>query len=172
MSHRADRRRKYNTTNCLLSPLSSTSTSVSLHRHRLKYVFPPAGLGRGTASHETPGIGGGGGQRGRKGEKAGRLAWNKRERVLRLALSRGGGAVEVVGGGGFGPLTWGNICCVEMETDDSNYVQSQALPGEDGGRNGGEFEATASIRPPAHSGKKKKGAGELQGATRDLFPAS
>lgn len=59
-----------------------------------------------------------------------------------------------------------------METDDSNYVQSQALPGEDGGRNGGEFEATASIRPPAHSGEKKKGGGELQGATRDLFPAS
>lgn len=65
--------------------------------------------------------------------------------------------------GGFGPLTWGNICCVEMETDDSNYVQSQALPGEDGGRNGGEFEATASIRPAAHSGKKKKGCWRAAG---------
>lgn len=55
-------------------------------------------------------------------------------------------------GRGIGPLTWGNICCVEMETDDSNYVQSQGLLGEDGGRNGGEFEATASIRIPLPPG--------------------
>lgn len=27
-------------------------------------------------------------------------------------------------------MTWGNICCVEMETDDSNYVQSEGLPGK------------------------------------------
>lgn len=56
-----------------------------------------------------------------------------------------------MGAVGVGPLTWGNICCVEMETDDSNYVQSQGLQGEDGGRNGGEFEATASIRTPGPS---------------------
>lgn len=25
-------------------------------------------------------------------------------------------------------LTWGNICCIEIETDDSNYMQSEGLP--------------------------------------------
>lgn len=28
------------------------------------------------------------------------------------------------GGGGKGVLTWGNICCIEIETDDSNYLPS------------------------------------------------
>lgn len=27
-----------------------------------------------------------------------------------------------------GLLTWGNICCIEIETDDSNYMQSEGLP--------------------------------------------
>lgn len=59
-----------------------------------------------------------------------------------------------------------------METDDSNYVQSQGLQGEDGGRNGEEFEAMASIRPPLSSAPYYSSAGELQGASGDLFPAS
>lgn len=40
----------------------------------------------------------------------------KKRRVLHLCFVRGG------------LLTWGNICCVEIETDDSNYVQAEGLP--------------------------------------------
>lgn len=72
------------------------------------------------------------------------LKWMEWGAAFGLSRERDGGRW----GGGFRPLTWGNICCVEMETDDSNYVQSQGLPGEDGGRNGGEFEATVPIRTP------------------------
>lgn len=145
MSHQADRRRKYNTTNCLLSPSPS-----ALHLHicvaplpSIKICFPTSRFGYRTASHETPPL----------------VVWQGARKERRPGDSRATlevGGVGVGGSEGLGgvrPLTWGNICCVEMETDDSNYVQSQGLPGEDGGRNGGEFEATASIRtpPPSYS---------------------
>lgn len=35
-------------------------------------------------------------------------------------------------------LTWGNICCVEIETDDSNYVQAEGSASKDAERRGGD----------------------------------
>lgn len=41
-------------------------------------------------------------------------------------LKRGGFSIFALSGGGL--LTWGNICCVEIETDDSNYARAEGLP--------------------------------------------
>lgn len=102
-------------TNCLLFPCVTPAFSSGLQTRTqpsIKICFPTIRIGRGTVSHGIPLVGVGRG----KERREGRVMCNTlKRRVLHLALSGG-------------LLTWGNICCVEMETDDSNYMQSEGLP--------------------------------------------
>lgn len=113
MSHHANR--KNTIINCLLFPCVTPAFSSGLQTRTqasIKICFPTIRIGRGTVSHGIPLVGVGRG----KERRDGRVMCNTlKRRVLHLALSGG-------------LLTWGNICCVEMETDDSNYMQSEGLP--------------------------------------------
>lgn len=99
------------------------------HGHRLKYVFPPSGLnpgqcpmGSGRLMHTE----------GRERERGDSCATLKKRRVFNLGLS-------------MGLLTWGNICCVEIETDDLYVVRGPASLYVD--CDGREKGYTISVRP-------------------------
>lgn len=97
--------------------LGSEHTLTHTHRRArasIKICFPTIRIGHGTASHGNLRVGVGRGKERREGS------------FMCNTLKRGGFSIFALWGGGL--LTWGNICCVEIETDDSNYVQAQGLP--------------------------------------------
>lgn len=128
MSHQANR--KNTITNCLMSPVCHSGTLFHLgsaHElgHWLEYVFPPSRLDLGPCPA------------GRRtlvwGMREGKERRETHEQHFKKKKKEEGSPSCFVRGG---LLTWGNICCVEIETDDSNYMQSEGPASLDGKCNG------------------------------------